>query len=118
MEKHSLMQTAREAPPPIKTHQTSPLARATYRTPYQGLKLEMKVLDFSDFMLAAKLTNKQYNCYSLVKEYQRPMNEVEQRMGVTRKTIYEHISAAEKAMRKLSLKEYRAKAAAKHKYPE
>jgi predicted transcriptional regulator len=69
-------------------------------------------------MLAAKLTNKQYHCYSLVKEYQRPMNEVERRMGITRKTIYEHITAAEKAMRKLSLKEYRAKAAAKHKHPE
>jgi predicted DNA-binding protein YlxM (UPF0122 family) len=78
----------------------------------------MKVVDFSNAMLAARLTNKQYDCYSLVKEYQRPMNEVEQRMGVTRKTIHEHITAAENAMRKLSLKEYRAKAAAKHRHPE
>ena len=118
VENHDLAQTAREAPPPIKTQQTSPLARATYRTPYQGLKPEMKVVDFSDLMLAAKLTNKQYDSYSLAREYQRPMNEVERRMGITRKTIYEHITAAEKAMRKLSLKEYRAKAAAKHKHPE
>ena len=78
----------------------------------------MKVLDFSDAMLAAKLTDKQYDCFSLVKEYQRPMSEVEQRMGITRKTIHEHIAAAENAIRKLSFKEYRAKAAAKHKHPE
>ena len=89
-----------------------------YRTPFQGLKPEMKTVDFSDVMLAAKLTDKQYDCYSLVKEYQRPMNEVEQRMGITRKTIHEHITAAENAMRKLGLKEYRAKAAARHKHPE
>ena len=46
------------------------------------------------------------------------MTEVEQRMGLTRKTIHEHIAAAEKAMRKLSLKDLRAKTAAKHKHPE
>ena len=118
VEKHGPAQTAREALPPIETQQTSPLSRASYRTPYDGLKPEMKVVDFSNAMLAARLTNKQYDCYSLVKEYQRPMNEVEQRMGVTRKTIHEHITAAENAMRKLSLKEYRAKAAAKHRHPE
>ena len=117
VEKHSLAQTAREAPR-VETPQTASLSRASYRTPYKGLKPEMKVVDFSNAMLAADLTDKQYDCYSLVKEYQRPMNEVEQRMGVTRKTIHEHITAAEKAMRKLSLKEYRAKAAAKHKHPE
>ena len=89
-----------------------------YRTPFQGLKPEMKTLDFSDAMLAAKLTDKQYDCYSLVKEYQRPMNEVEQRMRITRKTIHGHIAAAEIALRKLTLKEYRAQAAAKHKHPE
>jgi hypothetical protein len=118
VEKYGPAQTAREALPPIETQQTSPLSRASYRTPYDGLKPEMKVVDFSNAMLAARLTNKQYDCYSLVKEYQRPMNEVEQRMGVTRKTIHEHITAAENAMRKLSLKEYRAKAAAKHRHPE
>src|ERR1019366_50869 len=118
VEKHGPAQTAREALPPIQTLQTSPLGRTRYRSPYEGLKPEMKVMDFSAAMLGAKLTEKQYDCYSLVKEYQLQMNEVEQRMGVTRKTIHEHITAAEKAMRKLSLKEYRAKAAAKHKHPE
>ena len=78
----------------------------------------MKVVDFSNAMLAAQLTNKQYDCYSLANEYQRPMTEVEQRMGITRKTIHEHIAAAEKAMKKLTLREYRAKTAAKHKHPE
>jgi hypothetical protein len=116
--KRDTEQNAEEALPPIETQRTSPLGRASYRTPYEGLKQEMKVVDFSNAMLAAKLTDKQYDCYSLVKEYQRPMSEVEQRMGVTRKTIHEHITAAENAMKKLSLKEYRAKAAAKHKRPE
>jgi predicted DNA-binding protein (UPF0251 family) len=101
-----------------KTRQTSICDSRAYRTPFEGLKPEMKTVDFSAAMLGAKLTEKQYDCYSLVKEYQLQMNEVEQRMGVTRKTIHEHITAAEKAMRKLSLKEYRAKAAAKHKHPE
>ena len=59
------------------------------------------MVDFSAAMQGAKLTEKQYDCYSLVKEYQLQMNEVEQRMGVTRKTIHEHITAAEKAMRRL-----------------
>ena len=90
----------------------------TYRSPYEGLKPEMKVVDFSNAMLAAQLTNKQYDCYSLANEYQRPMNEVEQRMGITRKTIHEHIAAAEKAMKKITLREFRAKTAAKHKHPE
>ena len=89
-----------------------------YRTPFEGLKPEMKTVDFSDVMLAAKLTDKQYDCFSLVREFQRPMSEVEQRMGITRKTIHEHIAAAEKAIRKVSLKEYRAKAAARHKHSE
>lgn len=117
VQKNGLTQTAPEAPQ-IETKQTLMLSRASYRTPYEGLKPEMKAVDFSNAMLAAKLTDKQYDCYSLVKEYQRPMNEVEQRMGVTRKTIHEHITAAENAMKKLSLREYRAKAAAKHKHPE
>jgi hypothetical protein len=78
----------------------------------------MKTVDFTDVMLAAELTDKQYDCFSLVKEYQRPMSEVEQRMGITRKTIHEHIAAAENAMRRLSLEEYRVKAAAKHKRSE
>jgi hypothetical protein len=89
-----------------------------YRTPFQGLKPEMKTVDFSDAMLAAKLTDKQYDCYSLVREYERPMSEVEQRMRITRKTIHEHVAAAEMAMRKLSLKEYRAKVGATHKHSE
>jgi hypothetical protein len=92
--------------------------RSPYQTPFQGLKPEMKVLDFSDAMLAGKLTDKQYDCFSLVKEYQRPMSEVEQRMGITRKTIHEHITAAERTMRKLSIKELRAKTAAKYKHNE
>lgn len=92
--------------------------RSPYQTPFQGLKPEMKTLDFSDAMLAAKLTDRQYDCFSLVKEYERPMSEVEQRMGLTRKTIHEHVTAAEKAIRKLSFKEYRAKAAAKHQHTD
>ncbi len=92
--------------------------RKRYRSLYEGLTPEMKVVDFSNVMLAAQLTNKQYDCYSLAKEYQRPMSEVEQRIGLTRKTIHEHIAAAEKAMGKLTVKEYRAKTAAKHKRPE
>lgn len=89
-----------------------------YRTRFEGLKPEMKTLDFSDAMLAAKLTDKQYDCFSLLNEYQRPMTEVEQRMGITRKTIHEHIAAAEKAMKRLTLREFRAKTAAKHKHAE
>ena len=107
--------------PPVSNGQNRTTTEGTaspYRTPFEGLKPEMKTVDFSHAMLGARLTEKQYDCFSLVKEYQRPMNEVEQRMGITRKTIHEHIAAAENAMRKLSLKEYRAKAAAKHKHPE
>jgi hypothetical protein len=89
-----------------------------YRTPFQGLKPEMKTVDFSNFMLAAKLTDKQFDCFSLVKEYDRPMGEVELRMGITRKTIHEHVAAAERAIRKLNLNEYWAKAATRHKRPE
>lgn len=117
-QKHVPEQSSEDASGSVPMQQTSPLKRGTYRTPYQGLKPEMKVVDFSDAMLLAKLTDKQSACYSLVREYQRPMNEVEQRMGITRKTIHEHITAAENALKKLSLKEYRAKAAAKHKHPE
>ena len=98
--------------------QTLTVNPMTYRSPYEGLKPEMKVVDFSNAMLSAHLTDKQYDAYSLAKEYQRPMTEVEQRMGLTRKTIHEHIAAAEKAMKKVSLQEYRAKTAAKYKRPE
>jgi hypothetical protein len=100
---------------PDQTQQQLAVNTVTYRTPYEGLKPEMKVVDFSNAMLAARLTNKQYDCYSLANEWQRPMTEVEQRMGITRKTIHEHIAAAEKAMKKLTLREFRAKTAAKHK---
>jgi hypothetical protein len=102
-----------QVPAPAQTQPASAVNPVTYRTPYEGLKPAMKVVDFSNFMVAAKLTDKQFDCYSLVKEYKRPMNEVEQRMGITRKTIHEHIEAAEKAMRRLGLRESRSKAAAK-----
>jgi hypothetical protein len=94
---------------------TSLQQTAIYRTPYEGLKDKMKVADLSSLMQAANLTNKQYDSYSLVKEYQRPMNEVELRMGITRKTIHEHIAAAERAMKMVSLMEYRRKVAAKRR---
>jgi hypothetical protein len=73
---------------PDQTQQKLAVNTVTFRTPYEGLKPEMKVVDFSNAMLAAQLTNKQYDCYSLANEYQRPMTEVEQRMGITRKTIH------------------------------
>ena len=101
-----------------KARRTSTGDQRAYRTPLEGLKPEMKIVDFSDAMLAAKLTDQQYDSFSLVKEYRRPMSEVERRMGITRKTIHEHIAAAERAMRKVSVKELRARAAAKLKRPE
>ncbi len=101
-----------------KARRTSTGGQRAYRTPLDGLKPEMKIVDFSDAMLAARLTDKQYDCFSLVKEYQRPMGEVEQRLGITRKTIHEHIAAAENAMRKLSLKDLRAKAGVKRTHPD
>jgi predicted transcriptional regulator len=67
-------------------------------------------------MEAAKLTDKQFDCYSLVKEYGRPMKEVEQRMGITRKTIHEHVAGAQKAISLLGLREVRAKAAATRRH--
>jgi len=104
--------------PGTQADQKSTSHSRAYRTPFEGLKPEMKPVDFSDAMLAANLTDKQYDCYSLVREYKRPMMEIEQRMGITRKTIHEHVEAAENAISRMTVKEYRAKTAAKHKRPE
>jgi hypothetical protein len=96
----------------------SELSSRTYRTPYEGLKPDKKVVDYSNAMLAANLTDKQYDCYSLAKEYNLPMSEIEQRMGITRKTIHEHLEAAQRAFSNVRVKELRVKAAAKHRRPD
>ena len=98
--------------------QASPLNHASYRTPYDGLKPEMKVVDFSNAMLAARLTNKQARLLFIGQRVPTSNERSRAANGNHRKTIHEHIAAAENAMRKLSLKDLRAKAAAKHTHPE
>jgi DNA-binding CsgD family transcriptional regulator len=70
--------------------------RRAFRTPYDGLHQSMKKVPATQYMDDAKLTQRQYDCFSLLMEYQLPMGEIERRMGITRKTIHEHVEAAKR----------------------
>jgi hypothetical protein len=52
--------------------------------------------DYSGLMDSARLTELQRECYSLRHEYQLPVAEIARRLGRDRKTIQEHIDAADK----------------------
>jgi DNA-binding CsgD family transcriptional regulator len=61
--------------------------------------LQEKYADMSGYTALVGLTPRQRECYSLRKEYNLPLAEVAARLGIHRKTAYEHINAAEKKIK-------------------
>jgi DNA-binding CsgD family transcriptional regulator len=71
--------------------------RKKYPRGFNGL--QGKHADMSGYLALVDLTPRQRECYSLRKEYNLPLTEVAARLGIDRKTAYEHINQAEKRMR-------------------
>jgi hypothetical protein len=61
----------------------------------RNLPLPRKECDYSSLMDSAGLTELQRECYSLKHEYQLPVAEIARRLERDRKTIQEHIDAAD-----------------------
>lgn len=57
-------------------------------------RLGPKERDYSFLLDGAGLTARQHQCYSLCLEYGLPIAEIARRVGITRKTVDEHILAA------------------------
>lgn len=58
-----------------------------------------KKVDLSRFLDAARLTEKQYQCASLKWEYGFSISEISRKLDRTRKTVDDHLGAAQKKMR-------------------
>jgi hypothetical protein len=67
--------------------------------------LPSKKHEYSGLMDSARLTELQRECYSLKHEYQLPVVEIARRLGRDRKTIQEHIDAADKKVTLAASKE-------------
>lgn len=58
--------------------------------------MRAKYTDMSAYLAQVDLTQRQRDCFSLRKEYGLSLAEVAARLGINRKTVYEHIHEAEK----------------------
>lgn len=91
--------------PPLR--EANPV-RNTSARPHKGTDgLPQKKLDFSQYMDG--LTAKQRLACSLKYEYELGLGEIASRMGVDRKTAYEHIAAAEKKIQQSRSREKRSR---------
>lgn len=62
--------------------------------------LGQKVADMSEYTLPAKLTSRQFDCYSLTKEYDLGPVEAGRRLGIKHSTVIEHVQEAEEKIRR------------------
>jgi RNA polymerase sigma factor (sigma-70 family) len=76
-------------------------------------KLGAKQQNLSNYIDGARLTEKQQECFSLRMEYGLPIAEVARHLGITRKTVDEHIAAAKKKLEQKRANDNRAKNRAK-----
>jgi DNA-binding CsgD family transcriptional regulator len=76
-------------------------------------KLPQKKTDLSRYLDGSKLTDKQRECVSLQLEYGMPVAAIARRLGITRKTVDEHIAAANKKFNGMQASEKRSKEKAK-----
>lgn len=67
---------------------------------FSGLK--GKKVDMARYMDQASLTPRQYDCYSLVKEYGLSLVDAADRLGLHHSTVSEHVAAAQKRMSQAS----------------
>ena len=68
-------------------------------------KLPAKTTDLSKYLDGAKLTDRQRECFSLKFEYGLRVSEIVIRLGLSRKTVDEHIAAAKRRLDWLKIKE-------------
>jgi predicted DNA-binding protein (UPF0251 family) len=61
-------------------------------------KLPQKKVNLSEYLEGARLTDKQHQCASWRLEYGLPVAEIARRLGITRRTVDEHIAAATRKM--------------------
>ena len=93
-------------------HVTAPSSKATHT---KGLKeLGSKRQDLSEYLESPKLTDRQRNCMSLRFEYDLSIKQISQRLGIHRKTVDEHLKAAESALSREKNAARRAKKRAIH----
>lgn len=59
-------------------------------------KLAAKTTDLSKYLEGAGLTDRQRECFSLKFEYELTVSEIASRLGISRKTVDEHIAAAQR----------------------
>jgi len=57
-------------------------------------KLPQKRFNLSEYLEGARLTDRQHQCASWRLEYGLPVTEIARRLGITRRTVDEHIAAA------------------------
>jgi predicted DNA-binding protein (UPF0251 family) len=62
--------------------------------------LPAKEVDLSNYLLGAKLTDRQYEVMSLKYEHGLSEADIARRLGVSRKTIYDHLMAADKRIQR------------------
>jgi predicted DNA-binding protein (UPF0251 family) len=74
--------------------------------------LGKKVVDYSQYM--HNLTEKQYMAFSLKFEYELSLTDIASRMGIDRKTAWEHIEAANRKIDQIRLSEKQKGRTAKH----
>jgi DNA-binding CsgD family transcriptional regulator len=68
-------------------------------------KLPAKTTDLSKYLEGAELTERQRECFSLKFEYGLRVSEIVIRLGLSRKTVDEHIAAAKRRIEWSQLKE-------------
>jgi DNA-binding CsgD family transcriptional regulator len=84
--------------PPIHREAQALVADATADLKTPAPKFPTKINDLSRYLEGANLTPKQYECASLKWEYELPVTEIARRQRITRKTVDEHLAAANKKM--------------------
>jgi DNA-directed RNA polymerase specialized sigma24 family protein len=68
-------------------------------------KLPAKTIDLSRYLDQAQLTDRQRECFSLRFEYEMKLSAIAKWLGLSRKTIDEHIAAARRRMDWSEIKE-------------
>jgi DNA-binding CsgD family transcriptional regulator len=87
---------------PARTSTNQPTARAGDEAVFPSIEpkkfkeLPKKRLDFANFFDQAQLTDRQRECASLKLEYGLTVTGIADRLGITRKTVDEHLEAAER----------------------
>ncbi|MBZ5532787.1 MAG: LuxR C-terminal-related transcriptional regulator [Acidobacteriia bacterium] len=66
--------------------------------PRKKEKLPAKTADLSQYLDEAQLTDRQRECFSLKFEYGLRFSAIAHRLGISRKTVDEHIAAARRRM--------------------